>query len=145
MDIKIKLLSPLGKIPAYATPGASACDVCAALEAPLTIPAGEIRLIPTGFALDGAPADVTILLFARSGLAVKHGIALANSVGVVDADYRGEVKVGLINHSSVDYVVEPGERIAQMMFVPILRPQLTQTTELSETERGAGGFGHTGR
>lgn len=143
--IHIKLLSPLAKIPAYATPGASACDVCAAIESPLTIPAGEIRLIPTGFALDGVPDDVTILLFARSGLAVKHGIALANGVGVIDSDYRGEVKVGLINQSKEDYTVEPGERIAQMMFVPIIRPELVQADEISETERGEGGFGHTGR
>lgn len=143
--IHIKLLSPLAKIPSYATPGASACDVCAAIESPVTIPSGEIRLIPAGFALDGAPDNVTILLFARSGLAVKHGIALANGVGVIDADYRGEVKVGLINQSSSDHTVEPGERIAQMMFVPIIRPQLTEVDEITETERGDGGFGHTGR
>ncbi len=145
MNIKIKRLSPLASLPAYATPASSACDLCAAIEEPILLPAGEIRLIPTGLALDGAPADVTILLFARSGLAVKHGIALANGVGVVDADYRGEVKVGLINQSKTDYLVEPGERIAQMMFVPILRPALTETDSLSETQRGQGGFGHTGR
>lgn len=143
--IHIKLLSPFAKIPSYATPGSSACDVCAAIEAPVTIPAGEVCLIPTGFALDGAPEDVTILLFARSGLAVKHGIALANGVGVIDSDYRGEVKVGLINQSHEDYIVEPGERIAQLMFVPILRPALVPVDEITETERGSGGFGHTGR
>ncbi|MBQ4354673.1 MAG: dUTP diphosphatase [Clostridia bacterium] len=143
--IKFKLLSPAAKVPAYATPGASACDLCAAVTEPVVIPAGEIRLLPTGLAIDGAPDDVTILLFARSGLAVKHGIALANGVGVVDADYRGEIKVGLINQSHDDYTVLPGDRIAQMMFVPILRPSFTVTDELSATERGDGGFGHTGR
>lgn len=143
--IKIKLISKNAKIPSYATPGSSACDICAAIDAPVTIKAGETVLIPTGFALEGAPCDVTMLLFARSGLATKHGIALANGVGVVDSDYRGEIKVALINNSREDYVVSPSERIAQMMFVPIIREEFSVTDELGETERGSGGFGHTGK
>jgi dUTP pyrophosphatase len=142
--ISFKLLSPLAKVPVYATEGASACDIFSANEEPIVIPAGEIRLIPTGFAMEGAPNDVTILLFARSGLASKHGIALANGVGVIDPDYRGEVKAALINNSTADYTVMPGDRIAQMMFVPIIRPQFAVTDSLSETQRGDGGFGHTG-
>ena len=142
--ISFKLLTPLAKVPVYATPGSSACDIYSANEEPIVIPAGEIRLIPTGCALDGAPADVTTPLCARSGLASKHGLSLANGVGVIDSDYRGEVKVALINNSKNDYTVMPGERIAQMMFVPIIRPEFTVTDTLSETERGAGGFGHTG-
>lgn len=143
--IKIKLLSDLAKIPQYATPGSSACDVCAAIESPVVIRSGEVALIPTGFALEGAPVNVTILLFARSGLASKHGIALANGVGVIDSDYRGEVKAALINNSAEDYTITPGERIAQMMFVPIIREEFVRVDEISETERGAGGFGHTGK
>jgi len=142
--ISFKLLTESAKIPVYATAGSSACDIFSANEEPVVIPAGEIRLIPTGLAMDGAPEDLTILLFARSGLASKHGIALANGVGVIDSDYRGEIKAALINNSSVDYTVMPGERIAQMMFVPIVRPQFSVTDTLSETERGEGGFGHTG-
>lgn len=143
--IKIKLLRKNAMIPQYATPGSSACDVCAAIDEPVVIKSGEIALIPTGFALDGAPADVTILLFARSGLASKHGIALANGVGVIDSDYRGEVKVALINNSSADYTVTPAERIAQMMFVPIIREEFVPVDEIGDTERGSGGFGHTGK
>lgn len=143
--IKIKLLSPNAKIPSYATPGSSACDICAAIGEPVVIKAGEISLIPTGFAIEGAPADVTILLFARSGLASKHGIALANGVGVVDSDYRGEVKVALINNSREDYTISPGERIAQMMFVPIIRETFVRVDEIGDTERGDGGFGHSGK
>lgn len=143
--IKIKLLRENAKIPQYATPGSSACDVCAAIDEPVTIKSGEIALIPTGFILEGEPADVTILLFARSGLASKHGISLANGVGVIDSDYRGEVKAALINNSRVDYTITPGERIAQMMFVPIIREEFVPVDEIGETERGAGGFGHTGK
>lgn len=143
--IKIKLLSDKAKMPTYATPGSSACDICAAIDSSMVLKSGEIALVPTGLAIEGAPADVTVLLFARSGLASKHGIALANGVGVVDSDYRGEIKAALINNSNEDYVIEPGERIAQMMFVPIIREEFVKADELGETERGAGGFGHSGR
>lgn len=142
--IKIKLLRKSAKIPKYATPGSSACDIHADIDEPQTLHAGEIALIPTGIALDGASENVTILLFARSGLASKHGIALANGVGVIDSDYRGEIKIALINQSHTDYDITPGERIAQMMFVPILQADFEQVTELTSTERGEGGFGHSG-
>lgn len=142
--ISFKLLTKTARLPEYSTAGASACDIRADLDSPMVIPAGEIRLVPTGLAIEGAPDNVTVLLFARSGLASKHGIALANGVGVIDSDYRGEVKAALINNSKNDYTIMPGERIAQMMFVPIIRPEFSVTETLSETERGEGGFGHTG-
>jgi len=143
--ISFKLLTNTACLPEYATTGSSACDIRADVTDPLVIPAGEIRLVPTGLAMEGAPENITILLFARSGLAAKHGIALANGVGVIDSDYRGEIKAALINNSKNDYTVMPGDRIAQMMFVPIIRPEFSVTETLSETDRGEGGFGHTGK
>ena len=145
MTVKIKLLHPNAKIPEYKTDGASACDVCAAIDLPITIEPGEFALVPTGFALDPGEGDFAILLFARSGLATKHGIALANGVGVIDPDYRGEVKVSLTNLSKSPYTITPGERIAQMMITPTIRATFAVADELSTTERGEGGFGHTGK
>ncbi len=147
MKVKIKLLHPSARVPEYKTDGAAAADVCAAIDEPVTILPGGFALIPAGFALDADGVDdgsFAILLFARSGLATKHGIALANGVGVIDPDYRGEVKVSLTNLSAEPYTVSPGERIAQMMITPVIRAQFDIADELSSTERGDGGFGHTG-
>ena len=123
--------------------------VCAAIDEPITIEPGAFALVPAGFAIDADGGEIgnnfAILLFARSGLATKHGIALANGVGVIDSDYRGEVKVSLANLSSHPYTVNPGDRIAQMMITPVLHADFELTDELSSTERGAGGFGHTGK
>ena len=148
MNVKIKLLHPSARVPEYKTDGAAAADVCAAIESPITIEPGAFSLVPTGFAIDAEGsenADFAVLLFARSGLASKHGIALANGVGVIDPDYRGEVKVALTNLSREPYTITPGERIAQMMFTPIFRASFELTDVLSSTERGDGGFGHTGK
>ena len=143
INVKIKNLTDAAQIPAYQTPGSAACDLCAAVESPVTIEPGKCVLIPTGIAI--APEEPCVcLLFARSGLAVKHGITLANTVGVIDQDYRGEIKVALINHGGEPYTVSPGERIAQMMFVRFAQAQFLPADELDETERGEGGFGHTG-
>ncbi len=120
-------------------------DLCACIDEAVTLAAGERRMIPTGIAIALPSADYAALVFARSGLAVKHGLGLSNGVGVIDSDYRGEIGVGLVNLGSEPYTVQPGDRIAQLMVLPILRPTLTVVEELDETERGSGGFGSTGR
>lgn len=145
MNVKIKLLSPIACIPAYQSEDAAGADLYAALEQPVVVEPGQTALIPTGIAVECERADVVILIFARSGLAVKRGLGLANGVGVVDSDYRGEVKVALYNHSAESYTVTPGERIAQMAFLPVLRADFVEANELSDTERGSGGFGHSGK
>lgn len=150
IDVKIKKLTGTAKIPVYATDNSSACDLCAALDlerSSIVINPGEIKLIPTGISIEcelNGTFDVSILIFARSGLASKHGISMANGVGVVDSDYRGEIKVPLINLSDKPYEIQNGDRIAQMMFVPIARASFNEADELSKTGRGEGGFGSTG-
>ena len=149
IELKIKALSPrIGKdIPAphYATKGAAAMDLCACIDGPVTLEPGKRQVIPTGIAVALPSPEYAALLYARSGLAIKHGIALANGVGVIDSDYRGEIAVGLVNLSGEDYTVQPGDRIAQLMIAPVVRPDLRFTDVLDETERGAGGLGSTGR
>ena len=146
IPVKIKLLRTGAKIPAYQTAGSAACDLSACLDAPVTLLPGQSALIPTGIALAPAADDepVAALIYARSGLAVKHGISLSNGVGVVDSDYRGELKVGLINQSAEPYTVCSGERFAQLIFTPVRRGVFTEVSELDDTERGSGGFGSTG-
>lgn len=145
IPIKIKLLRDGAKVPAYQTAGSAACDLSACLDEPVTILPGKSALIPTGIAVaPEADTPVVLLLYARSGLAIKHGLSLQNGVGVIDADYRGEIKVGLINHSDEPYTVTHGERIAQMVVTPILRAEFTETADLDDTVRGTGGFGSTG-
>lgn len=145
MNVKIKLLSPRASVPAYQSELAAGADLCAAVDEAVTIGPGQTVRIPTGIAVECEDSGVVILLFARSGLASKHGIALANGVGVVDADYRGEIQCALHNHSAEPYTIRPGERIAQMAFLPVLRADFIPSDELSGTERGSGGFGHTGK
>ena len=148
MELKVKALSPtIGhEIPApfYASAGAAAMDLHACLDEPLAIPAGQRRSVPTGIAIALPSADYVALVYARSGLGIKHGIAPANCVGVIDSDYRGEVKVALQNHGDQPYTVHCGDRIAQMAVMPVLQPELEWTEELPDTQRGAGGFGSTG-
>ncbi len=130
--------------PRYATPGAAAMDLCACIDEPVFIAAHQRAVVPTGIAIS-LDAGHVALLFARSGLGIKQGICLANGVGVIDSDYRGEIKVGLANISDVGYTVQPGDRIAQLMIAPVSQAQLLFVEELDETERGAGGLGSTGR
>ena len=148
MDLKIKALSPkIGTeipLPYYATPGAAAMDLHACLEEPVVIPAGERRVIPTGLAIALPSADYVALVLARSGLGVKHGVAPANCVGVIDSDYLGEILVGLQNSGREDFPIRPGDRIAQLMVVPAVQARIRLVEELDETQRGAGGFGSTG-
>lgn len=146
-DVKLKKLNDSARVPVYATDEAAACDLCACIGEDCVIGAGEIKMIPTGLAIqcgECAEYNTVILVFARSGLASKHGIALANGVGVIDTDYRGEIKVPLINQSSVPFTIHDGDRIAQMMFVPVMRAEFSLTDELDDTERGKSGFGSTG-
>ncbi len=144
MNIAIKKLDKNAKIPAYGSEYAAGADLYACLNEEVTIPAGETAVIPTGIALE-LPVGYAGLIYARSGLATKQGLAPANKVGVVDCDYRGEVKVALHNHSSEARTVAPGDRIAQLVITPYITAVFEEKDELSSTERGAGGFGSTGK
>lgn len=149
MNLKIKTLSPkIGtEIPApfYASAGAAAMDLHACIDESVTIPAGGRKIIPTGIAIALPSADYVALVFARSGLGIKHGIAPANCVGVIDSDYRGEILVGLQNSGETDYTVQPADRIAQLMITPVIQASVEMVEELDDTLRGAGGFGSTGK
>ena len=147
--IETKIMNPLiGSsipLPTYASSGAAALDLRACLESPKTVHPGETVLIPSGIAISIHDANLVALLVPRSGLGIKHGIVLANTIGVIDSDYQGEIGIGIVNRGAVPYTIEPGERICQMMFVPVLQTDLSVVTEFSqESERGAGGFGSTG-
>lgn len=144
MTLKIKKLRPSAKTPVRATDGAAGYDLSACIDSELLLPAGGCKLIPTGIAI-ALPENTVGLVFGRSGLGIRHQIAPANAVGVIDSDYRGEIAVGLKNHSDTDYIIKPGERIAQLVIMPVLTPQLEETDELSETGRSSGGFGSTGK
>lgn len=143
--LKIKKLRVGAKIPAYATADSAGLDLSSAAEEPIVVPAGGIAKVPTGIAAECSRRDAVLLIYARSGLATKHGVCLANSVGVVDPDYRGEIVVSLLNNSAEDYTVSPGDRIAQLVAAPFLRVEPVEAEELSDTGRGAGGFGSTGK
>ena len=143
--VKYKKLDARAVVPQYATPGAAAADLCAVLDTPLTLAPMQRALVPTGLAIELPGAHSVALVYARSGLSIKHGLCMANGVGVVDSDYRGELRVPMVNLSGEPYTIQPGDRIAQLMVLPILRPTLTVVEELDETERGSGGFGSTGR
>lgn len=149
MELRIKPLSPLVgtsiPLPRFATGGAACMDLCACIESPLTLAAGQRALVPTGIAIALPSADYVALVFARSGLGIKKGVCLSNGVGVIDSDYRGEIGVGLVNLGDEPYTVQPGDRIAQLMVVPVVQPTINVVDELDETDRGAGGFGSTGR
>ena len=131
-------------LPAYQSDGAAGLDLLAAVEAPLTLPPLGRALVPTGLAL-ALPQGYEAQVRPRSGLAAKHGVTVLNSPGTVDADYRGEVKVILVNLSDTPFAIGRGERIAQMVIAPVTRARLIEVTELDDTARGAGGFGSTGR
>ena len=145
MKIDVKLLPHFGDLalPKFETDLAAGADIRAALDAPMTLASGARALVPTGFAM-ALPAGFEAQIRPRSGLAYKHGVTVLNSPGTIDADYRGEVKVLLINHGETDFVIERGERIAQMVIAPITQAVFSAVEELSDTARGAGGFGSTG-
>lgn len=142
--IKVKKLDPKAILPTYGTVEAAGADLYACLDAPVTIAPGESAWIPTGLALE-VPKGCAGLVYARSSLGVKRGLAPANKVGVIDSDYRGEIRVVLLNHSKQSQTVEPGERVAQFIITPVLTPAYEEVSELSDTQRGTGGFGSTGK
>lgn len=141
MKIKVKTIS--GNLPEYETPGSAGMDIRAYLEESVTIAPGKRALIPTGLFME-IPDGYEVQIRARSGLAVKKGIGLTNGIGTIDSDYRGEIKVSLINWGEEEFVVNNGDRIAQIVVARYERAELEKADELMETQRGVGGFGHTG-
>ena len=142
-EVKVKKLYENAKLPVYGTEFSAGADLCACLDAPVTLQPGETRLISIGIAME-IPAGYAGLVYARSGLASKRGLAPANKVGVVDSDYRGEFFVPLHNHGAAPQTIEPGDRIAQMILTPYLTANFIEADTLSDTVRGEGGFGSTG-
>lgn len=143
-NVNVKLLRNGAHLPAYGTEYSAGADLYACLDAPVTIGPGETKPIPTGIAME-VPVGCAGLVYARSSMGVKRGLAPANKVGVVDSDYRGELMVMLHNHGQKSQTIEHGERIAQLLITPVLTPGYTAVSELSDTKRGAGGFGSTGK
>ncbi len=143
-EINIKKLDDKAVIPTYGSEYSAGADLYACLDEAVVILPGETQLIHTGIAME-IPAGYAGLVYARSGLAMKRGLAPANKVGVIDSDYRGECMVALHNHSDAPQTIIPGERIAQLVITPVLQVAFREASELVETERGAGGFGSTGR
>lgn len=143
INLKIKKISKLAQLPAYATEGAAGMDLYAANEEPITLAPLERKLVPLGFTME-LPAGYEAQIRPRSGMAIKRGITLSNCVGTVDEDYRGEVCVGLVNLSREDYTIQAGDRIAQMVVAPVTKAVILEADELAETVRGEGGFGSTG-
>lgn len=142
--MQVKRLHPNAKLPAYGTDLSAGADLSACLDEPVTIQPGQTAFLPTGLAI-AVPRGYAGLVFARSGLGCKRGLAPANKVGVIDADYRGQVHVALLNHSGEPQTIYPGDRIAQLLIIPVLTPEVEEVAELDETARGEGGFGSTGR
>jgi dUTP pyrophosphatase len=144
MSVKVSIINRSHHaLPSYSTPLSAGMDIRANLEEPITLQPGERRLIPTGLFI-ALPEGYEAQIRPRSGLAIKHGITVLNSPGTIDADYRGEVGIILINHSDKAFVIEDGERVGQMVVAQYSRVEWNETETLDETERGAGGFGHTG-
>ena len=142
--VRVKILKEGAKLPAYGSAQAAGADLYACLQEPVTVAPGETAFIPTGIALE-VPIGCAGLIYARSGLACKRGLAPANKVGVVDSDYRGEIIVALHNHGTVAQTVEHGERVAQFVITPVLTPAYEAADTLTDTARDQGGFGSTGR
>ena len=143
-NIPVKRLNEKAILPKMATEGSAAADLYACIDEPVTVLPGKTVPIPTGIAV-AVPKGFGAFIFARSGLGIKHGIVPSNCVGVIDSDYRGEIVVGLYNHSDREYTVNPNDRIAQMAIMPVAAANFIEADELSETERGEGGFGSTGK
>ncbi len=143
IPLRINRLNSLAELPEYQSDHAAGMDLHAALSEPVTIESGDIRIIPCGFAM-ALPEGYEAQIRPRSGLACKHGISVPNAPGTIDADYRGEVKVALINHGKASFTIEPKMRIAQMVVSEVSRCEIQDVEELDATVRGAGGFGSTG-
>ena len=147
--LQLKVLDPrIGKefpLPAYATDGSAGMDLRAMLDAPLDLAPGKTELIPTGIAIHIGDPDLAAVILPRSGLGHKHGIVLGNLVGLIDSDYQGQLFVSCWNRGQEKFRVEVGERIAQLMLMPVVRAEFEVVDSFDESERGAGGFGHSGR
>lgn len=141
--MKMRIVSKSGRVPDYATDGSAGFDISAYLDEPMTLKAGARALVPTGLYFE-VPEGYEAQVRARSGLAIKHGIGLVNGIGTVDSDYRGEIRVPMINWSDEDFVINDGDRIAQVIITSYEKVNIELVEDLSETERGEGGFGHTG-
>jgi len=148
-DIQLKILDPrLGDsfpLPAYATEGSAGMDLRAMLEQPLTIAPGDTHLIPTGMAIHVEDPKLAAVILPRSGLGHKHGIVLGNLVGLIDSDYQGQLFVSCWNRGSDSFLIEVGERIAQLVIIPVVRAEFEIVEEFQQSDRGSGGFGHSGR
>lgn len=142
--VRVKRLLPNAVLPTYGSADAAGADLYACLEEAVTIPAGKTVFIPTGLAME-IPNGCAGLIYARSSMGAKRGLAPANKVGVIDSDYRGQVMVALHNHGQQDQLVQPGERVAQLLIAPVFTPGFCEADDLTDTDRGAGGFGSTGR
>lgn len=144
VSVQVETLSHFrGALPVYQTSGAAGLDVCAMLSEPLVLQPGERALVPTGLSV-AVPLGYELQARPRSGLAIKHGISLVNSPGTIDSDYRGEIKLILINHGTSSFVIQPLDRVAQLVLAPVVQLQWEQVEKLDDTERGRGGFGSTG-
>ena len=143
--VKVKKLKENAVIPKRATSGSAGADLYACIDEPVVIEPSQLVKIPKGIAIELQRPDLGAFLFARSGLGVKYGITLSNGVGVVDSDYRGEICVGLCNVSDKPYTIQPNERIAQMVIMPVVLADFAEADELGDTQRGTGGFGSSGK
>ncbi len=145
--IDIKILDPRMKdqLPAYATPGSAGLDLRACIDAPLTLAPGATHLIPTGLAIHLADPNYAAVILPRSGMGHKHGIVLGNLVGLIDSDYQGQLMISTWNRGSTEFVLNPMERLAQLVIVPVLQVGFNVVEEFDSSERGAGGFGSTGK
>ena len=132
------------ELPAYATTGSAALDLRAAIDVPLTLTPGDCTLIPSGLSIHVEDPSLCAMILPRSGLGHKHGLVLGNGTGLIDADYQGPLMISMFNRSQVAYTIEPGDRIAQLVIVPIVRVEMEVVEEFTASERGEGGFGHTG-
>ena len=142
--ISVKLLRPGARVPTYGTEASAGADLYACMQDKVEVGPGQSAMIPTGIAME-IPKGYAGLVFARSSMGAKRGLAPANKVGVIDSDYRGEIRVVLYNHSGEVQSIEPGERVAQLLIVPVFTPGFQEAEKLSDTGRGTGGFGSTGK
>ena len=147
MQVDVKIIDPrmVDQLPAYATPGSAGLDLRACLDAPLTLQANAWQLVPTGIAIFLKDPNFAAMILPRSGLGHKHGIVLGNLVGLIDSDYQGQLMVSAWNRSTVAFTIEPLERIAQLMIVPVVQAQFRVVTEFLASTRGEGGYGSTGK
>jgi dUTP pyrophosphatase len=147
--IELKILDPrIGTeypLPTYATPGSAGLDLRALLDAPLTLKPGQTELIPTGIAIHIGDANLCATILPRSGMGHKHGIVLGNLVGLIDSDYQGQLMVSTWNRGQTEFTIQPGDRIAQLVFMPVVQAEFSLVAEFDQSERGEGGFGHSGR